>query len=68
MILTKGQMWTLASAGRLTLSGVSGRGWATDEGDSRDFVLDHGHRFTFEHGDKVVVQAVDDVKFCFETE
>lgn len=68
MILTKGEVWTPASAGKLTLRGVSGRGWATYEGDSRDFTLDKGHKFSFPSGEGVVVQAVDDVEFCFEAD
>jgi len=68
MTLTKGEVWTPAATGKLTLSGVSGRGWATYEGDSRDFTLDKGRRFSFPAGARVVVQAVDDVVFCFEAE
>ena len=68
MTLTKGELWTPAAAGKLTLRGVSGRGWATYEGDSRDFVLDKGHKFSFPSGANVVVQAVEDVEFCFEAE
>lgn len=68
MTLTKGQLWTPAAAGKLTLRGVSGKGWATYEGDSRDFVLDTTRKFSFPSGDRVVVQAVDDLEFCFEAD
>jgi hypothetical protein len=65
--LTKGEIWAPAAAGKLTLRGVSGRGWATVTGDSRDYVLDKGHRHSFE-GPGLVVQATEDLEFCFETE
>jgi hypothetical protein len=68
MILTKGELWTPGETGKLTLRGVSGRGWATYEGDSRDFVLDKGHKFSFPSGTSLVVQAVEDLEFCFEAE
>lgn len=67
-ILTKGELWTPGETGRLTLRGVSGRGWATYEGDSRDFVLDKAHAFSFPNGASLVVQAVEDMEFCFEAE
>ena len=68
MILTKGELWTPAKAGKLTLRGVSGRGWATYEGDSRDFVLNEGRKFSFPSGASLVVQAMEDLEFCFEAE
>lgn len=68
LTLTKGQMWTPSVSGKLTLRGVSGKGWATSEGDSRDFVLDKAHTFSFPAGAGVVVQAVEDVVFCCEAE
>lgn len=68
MTLTKGALWTPALPGKLTLRGVSGKGWATSEGDSRDFVLDTTRKFTFPAGSAVVVQAVEDLEFDFEAE
>lgn len=66
--LMKGELWTPGGAGKLTLRGLSGKGWATYEGDSRDFVLDKTRKFTFSSADRVVVQAVDDLEFCFEAD
>lgn len=68
MILMKGQIWTPAAAGKLTVRGVSGKGWATSEGDSRDYVVDKAHKFSFPAGAGVLVQAVEDMEFCFEAE
>ena len=68
MTLTKGGLWTPAVSGKLTLRGVSGKGWATSEGDSRDFVLDATRKFTFPAGAGVIVQAVEDLEFDFEAE
>jgi len=68
MTLTKGELWTPAATGKLTLRGLSGKGWATYEGDSRDFVLDKSHKFSFPAGERVVVQAVEDMEFCFEAD
>lgn len=68
LTLTKGQMWTPSVSGKLTVRGVSGKGWATYEGDSRDFVLDKAHKFSFPAAGGLVVQAVEDMEFCFEAE
>lgn len=68
MILSKGELWTPEETGKLTLRGLSGKGWATYEGDSRDFVLDRAHEFSFPGGANLVVQAVEDLEFCFEAD
>lgn len=68
MTLMKGQIWTPSATGKLTLRGVSGKGWATYEGDSRDFVLDRAHKFSFPAGAHLLVQAVEDMEFAFEAE
>lgn len=68
LTLTKGQMWTPSVSGKLTVRGVSGTGWATYEGDPRDYVLDRIHKFSFPAGAGLIVQAVEDMEFCFEAE
>lgn len=65
LTLTKGQVWT--TEGPLTFHGVSGKGWATYEGDSRDFVLRAGLDLRFPENGRLVVQALEDLEFDFKT-
>lgn len=63
--MTKGEVWAAPSRGPLTLTGVTGKGWATSEGDSRDFVLRKGATYRFPPEGRVVVQALEDLEFDF---